>query len=281
VGQDGLHGNHVGQRTLGRVMKVLAGNQLSSVVLRAAAAVAACSLALVISACSSSSSAAERDIPGGGAQQTSASLSPAQCDANSQIQAASYDTTNYRIQPGDQLDLSFYLNPEFNDEVIVRPDGKITLRMVGSLQAAGLTPDELAKSLDTAYLSELRNPGASVHVKSMPSREVYVSGRVNHPGSFPLQPGMTALQAVSDAGGFADDAGEKNVVLIRRDMCGEAHGTKINLKAAADGGSADDVALLPHDMVVVPRSGIGNVDQFVQQYIKNVIPVSPFFPIPF
>jgi protein involved in polysaccharide export with SLBB domain len=102
------------------------------------------------------------------------------------------------------------------------------------------------------------------------------------PGAFPLQPGMTALQAISDAGGFADDAGENKVVLIRRDMCGAPHGTQIDLDAAVNkSGSEEDVALLPRDMIVVPRSGIGNVDLFVQQYIKNVIPVQPFFPIPF
>ncbi len=209
-------------------------------------------------------------------------MSPEQCDANARIQAAESDSGGYRIQPGDQLDIAFYLNSEFNDEVAVRPDGKITLRLVGSVQAAGLTPDQLAQELDKDYSSELRDPGASVHVKSMPSREVYVEGRVAKPGAFPLEPGMTALQAISDAGGFADDASDSSVILIRRDMCGAPHGTKLNLDAAVNkDGSDEDVALLPRDMIVVPRSGIGNVDLFVQQYIRNLIPVQPYFPIPF
>jgi polysaccharide export outer membrane protein len=165
---------------------------------------------------------------------------------------------------------------------VVRPDGKITLRLVGSIPAAGLTPEQLAKEVDTAYSNELRDPAASIHVKSMPSREVYVAGRVTRPGAFPLEPGMTAMEAISDAGGFLDDATDKSVVLIRRDICGVPHGTKLDLDAAVNKeGSEENVALMPRDMLVVPRSKIGNVDLFVQQYIKNVIPVQPSLFIPF
>ena len=234
------------------------------------------------SGCSSQAPADRGDFPGAEKGSSAASLSPEQCNANARIVAASADEENYRIQPGDQLDLSFYLNSEFNDEVLVRPDGKITLRLVGSIPAAGLTPEQLAKEIDTAYSSELRDPAASIHVKSMPSREVYVAGRVTKPGAIPLEPGMTAMEAISDAGGFLDDATDKSVLLIRRDICGVPHGTKLDLDAAVNKqGSEENVALMPRDMLVVPRSTIGNVDLFVQQYIKNVMPVQPFFAIPF
>jgi protein involved in polysaccharide export with SLBB domain len=249
-------------------------SELTKVIARMLAVSAA---ALWLLGCSSNQES-RGDFPG--SDRSASALSPEQCDANARIQAATADEQRYKIQPGDQLDITFYLNPEFNDEVIVRPDGKISLRLIGSQQAAGLTPEELAKQLNQAYLSELREPGASVHVRSMPSRQIFVSGRVVRPGSFPLEPGMTAMQAISDAGGFADDASEKSVILIRRDMCGMPHGTKLNLASAGEDGSQEDVALLPRDMIVVPRSAIGNVDLFVQQYVKNVIPVSPFFAIP-
>ena len=235
--------------------------------------------ATFLSGCASRSD--ERgDFPGD--HQHATALSPDQCDANARIVAASADETSYRIQPGDVLDVDFYLNPEFNDEVTVRPDGKVAMRLVGSEQAAGLTPDQLAKNLDTAYLTELRDPGVSVHVKDMPSREVYVEGRVTKPGAVPLQPGMTALQAISDAGGLQDDAGDNKVVLIRRDMCGVPHAMKLDLaSAAAKDGSDQDAALMPKDVIVVPRSNIGNMDLFVAQYIRNMLPVSPYIGIPF
>jgi polysaccharide biosynthesis/export protein len=239
-------------------------------------------VAVLAYGCASQSPADRGDFPGGQRGAAAASLSPDQCDANARIVAASADNENYRIQPGDQLDVAFYLNSEFNDEVVVRPDGKISLRLVGSIPAAGLTPDQLAREVDTAYSTELRDPGASIHVKSMPSREVFVAGRVTKPGAFPLEPGMRAMEAISDAGGFLDDATDKSVVLIRRDVCGTPHGTKLDLDAAVNkDGSEENVALMPRDMLVVPRSTIGNIDLFVQQYMKNVIPVQPFFPIPF
>jgi polysaccharide export outer membrane protein len=183
---------------------------------------------------------------------------------------------NYVIQSGDQLALDFYLNPEFNDDVTVRPDGKVTLRLIGDVQAAGLTPEQFAQVLDKSYQSELRNPDAAVHVKNMPSRQVYVQGQVSKPGAFVLEPGMTALQVISAAGGLTDQA-SNDAVLIRRDTCGQPYGVKIDL-ASAKGttGSAQDVALAPRDIVVVPRSGIASVDLFVKQYIQGLLPFPPY-----
>ena len=126
--------------------------------------------------------------------------------ANASIQESATQDSDYRIQRGDQLSLDFYMNSEFNDNVTVDPDGKIVLRLVGPVQAAGLTPDQLASSIDKAYTNELRNPGAVVHLRNMPSRQIYVEGEVTKPGAFPLQPGMTAVQALALAGGVTDSS---------------------------------------------------------------------------
>jgi len=111
----------------------------------------------------------------------------------------------------------------------------------------------------------------------MPSRQVFVEGQVNHPGSFSLQPGMTAMQAIANAGGQTDEAELSNVVLIRRDACGQSQGTTVDLASALKKpGSAEDVALMSHDVVVVPRSGIANADLWVKQHIRDVLPVEPY-----
>jgi protein involved in polysaccharide export with SLBB domain len=115
----------------------------------------------------------------------------------------------------------------------------------------------------------------------MPSRQVFVEGQVNHPGSFSLQPGMTALQAIANAGGQTDEADLNSVVLIRRDACGRPDGSKLELASATkspEGGA--DVMLMPHDTIVVPRSTISNVDLFVKQYIRDVLPVQPYISAP-
>lgn len=209
-------------------------------------------------------------------------LSPEQCEANGRIEEASAQDVGYRIQAGDQLAISFYLNSEFNQDITVAPDGKAMMLMIGPVQAAGLAPDQLASNLNQAYQSELRNPGATVHVKNMPGRQVYVQGEVAKPGSFALQPGMTALQAVADAGGFTPDSAPNSVVLIRRDACGQPQGSKVNLRVAMkDPGAGEDPALISRDVVVVPRSTIANIDLFVKQYVRDVLPVQPYVGIPF
>ncbi len=111
----------------------------------------------------------------------------------------------------------------------------------------------------------------------MPSRQVFVEGQVNHPGSFALQPGMTAMQAIANAGGQTDEAELSNVVLIRRDACGRADGSKIDLvSASATPDKGEDVMLMPHDTIVVPRSRIANMDLWVKQYIRDLMPVQPY-----
>jgi polysaccharide biosynthesis/export protein len=252
--------------------------QLRSLLMPAVGVVAIAGLVTIALYGCASSSAAESDSPAS-ASAAGSHLSAEQCEAGAQIQQAathSDSAGNYVIQPGDELSLDFYLNPEFNDDVTVRPDGNVTLRLVGDVEAAGQTPGQFAQTLDKDYLSELRNPDAAVHVKSMPSRQVYVQGQVGKPGAFPLEPGMTALQAISEAGGLTDDA-SKEAVLIRRDLCGQPHGTRIdvaNAKGSPDKG--EDVALDPRDIIVVPRSGIANMDLFVKQYITGLLPIPPY-----
>jgi protein involved in polysaccharide export with SLBB domain len=230
--------------------------------------------------------AAQRgDLPPGsrarsGAPALSPELSPEQCVANAEVWRAASADDSYVIQPGDQLAIDFYLSPEFNDQVGVRPDGQITLRMVGDLHAAGLTPAALANEIDHGYLKELKSPDAVVHVKNMPSRQVYVQGQVTKPGAFPLDPGMTALEAISQAGGVTKEAND-TVLLIRRDTCGTPHALKVNLAAATEHPEGnDDAALMPHDILVVPDSRIASMDKFVEQYIRGLMPVQPYIGLP-
>lgn len=204
-------------------------------------------------------------------------MSPEQCAANASIEESAAQDADYRIQSGDQLALDFYMNPEFNDKVTVDPQGKIALRLVGPIQASGLTPEQLATSIDKAYSNELRNPGAVVHLNHLPSRQVYVEGEVAKPGAFPLQPGMTMVQALALAGGVTDNSDPQSTVLIRRDACGQPQGSKIDLASAIkEPGTGNDIALMSRDVVVVPRSRIANVDLWVKQHIRDVLPVEPY-----
>jgi len=97
------------------------------------------------------------------------------------------ETCCYIIQAGDQLDIKFFYNPELNDSVTVRPDGKISLQLVDEVQAAGQTPAQLDDFLTEKYAKELRKPVITVIVKSFASQRVYVGGEVNRQVLWPLR----------------------------------------------------------------------------------------------
>ena len=187
------------------------------------------------------------------------------------------DDHRYLIHRGDELTVDFYMSPEFNDDVVVRPDGKVSLRLVGDVQAADLTPAQFSDELDQAYSRELRSPNISVHLKNSPGRRVYVEGEVVKPGAIILQPGMTTLQVIAEAGGLTESAGGDQAILIRRDACGSPQGSSIDLSRAANKPDhGDDLALLPSDILVIPRSKIANADLFVKQYIRDLLPIQPY-----
>ena len=191
------------------------------------------------------------------------------------------DGADYRIRAGDKLNISFYLNSEFNSDTMVRPDGRIQMSSVGDVAAAGLTPAQLEAELNRRYSKELLSPGATVRVDDTPGRVVYVEGQVGHPGTVPLAPGMTALQAITAAGGLTDDSGPNKIVLVRRDACGDPHDEQLDLaRAIKQKGHQDDVVLARTDVLIVPRSAVSAAGLFVKQYIKDLMPVNPYVTAP-
>jgi len=199
-----------------------------------------------------------------------------------QFASADDQFRTYRIQPGDQLDISFYLSPEFDQDVTVRPDGNISMPVVGNVRVQGETPGQLEKNLNQMYSTELKEPKTTVRIDKSPGQVVYVEGQVSKPGAVPLQTGMTAMQAIAASGGLTDNAGPGKVVLIRRDACGTAHGQNLKLDKVLDQKSnEEDVALLPSDVVLVPRSGIAQFDLDVKQYVRDAMPVEVYAAPPF
>jgi protein involved in polysaccharide export with SLBB domain len=183
-----------------------------------------------------------------------------------------------RLQVGDQLELQFYKTPELNTRVRVRPDGRIAVQLVDEIDAAGRTPAELDAALTDAYRRELRDPKITVSVVEHGALRVYVGGEVEAPTMLRLDGELSAFQAIQQAGGFANTAAVDAVILIRRGADGKAIGTEIDLSQVSEGRDpARDVALQAQDILFVPRSRIANVNLFVEQYIRNNLPVTPTF----
>lgn len=191
-------------------------------------------------------------------------------------QSTSYPLKDYLIQTGDQLDIKFFYNPELNEQVIVRPDGRISLQLAPEIMVVGLTPSQLTEALVKNYDKELANPGITVIVRSFSSQRVYVDGEVNNPGMVSLTGPLTVLQSIAAAGGFKDTAKSSEVLVIRKTIDNKPLAIAVDLddvRHAASG--SQDILLSPYDIVYVPKSAISNVNQFVDHYIRQNIPI-PF-----
>jgi len=181
----------------------------------------------------------------------------------------------YRIASGDEIDIALPLNPELSVRTFVRPDGKISLELIDEVVAEGLTTAELTEHLQNAYSTELRDPEISVNVVSMSAR-VYVDGHVENPGEYPWTRQVTAMQAVSLAGGLRETATPEHLIVVRRAAGGEQQVFDIDLEEVAEGsGSSRDMFLAPYDTVYVPPSRVADVNKWVDQYIRKNIPLSP------
>jgi protein involved in polysaccharide export with SLBB domain len=179
----------------------------------------------------------------------------------------------YRLQPGDRLNIKFPYHGRHNQELPVRPDGKISLEPTGEILAEGLTPLELEDLIKEKSSRVLRNPEVVVIVTQIGDRRAFVGGEVGRPGFVALQEGMTPLQAVMAAGGFKDTARKDSVLYIARGANGAYQASRVDLDAVVRDGAPESVRLNGNDVVYVPATRIANADTFVEQYIRKLLPV--------
>ncbi|MFN2431891.1 MAG: polysaccharide biosynthesis/export family protein [Gemmatimonadota bacterium] len=193
-----------------------------------------------------------------------------------------FQTTNeagdYIIQHGDLMTVAFFNNPELNEDARVRPDGKITLQLIGDVEAAGLSPTELDQRLTQAFSSELIQPDLTVIVREFARQVFFVGGEVNGPGVKDLSVGMTALNGIMSAGGFTANARMTEVVIIRRGPDARPYGWKVDMKNVLyDADMSRDVVLQPYDVIFVPKEKIVQFNEFIQKYILGILPFRPYF----
>ena len=181
----------------------------------------------------------------------------------------------YRIVPGDELVLNFGPHGDTGSDLfrltIVRPDGRITVYPIGDVVAAGRTPVELQGELIRLLAGEYKQPRVTVELVKSAASRVHVLGRVKKPGSQVVQSLPTLLQVIAEAGGFEDDAARNSVIVMHRVGLGTVSVTRIRADRLLRGGG--DVPLSRFDIVYVPRSTIGNVDVFVDQFFSRIYPV--------
>ncbi len=180
---------------------------------------------------------------------------------------------DYKINVGDRLSIKLFYNPELNQDVVVRPDGRITLQLVNDIKVLGLSPAKVSELLTENYAKYLAQPpDVSVILTASPAVRVFVGGEVGAVGARELTGPTTVLGAIVLSGGFKDTSDRNHVILVRRGEDSKPMYICLDTEKAMKGiDPSQDVYVQSLDMVVVPRSGVADFDLWVDQYLTRTV----------
>jgi len=170
----------------------------------------------------------------------------------------------YKLRIGDSFDLDMEFSPEFNQTVVVQPDGYITLKGVGSFHVEGETIPELTETIRGAYGKTLHDPVIAISLKDFEKPYFIATGQVGKPGKYDLRSDMTVTEAVAIAGGFTEKSKHSQVVLFRPSPSGGYEAKLINIKKLLDSRNlSEDLQVQPGDLVYVPQNSISKIRPFL------------------
>jgi polysaccharide export outer membrane protein len=155
------------------------------------------------------------------------------------------------LGPSDIIHISVWKNSDLSQTVTVGPDGFVSLPLVGNVQVAGLTSDQLGKMIASRLTTYVVSPQVTVSIVEIRSRQVYILGQVSKPGSFPLIAPTHVLQLIAEAGGLTNYAKRKSIVVLRPEL-GGTNKLSFNYNSVVRGDSKQNIVLQPGDTVFVP-----------------------------
>lgn len=176
------------------------------------------------------------------------------------------------LAAGDVLDIKFFYLPELDESQIVRPDGYITMQLIGDILAKGKTPAELHRDLVKSYSTHLRDPKLTIMVRRLNDSRAWVGGEVKRPGPVQMPGRMTVLEAIMDVGGGMRPTADMKNVLVVRTREGRQYGCIVNIKDVLKGKETEAFFLQPRDVVYVPPTAITKADDWIDQYINKMVP---------
>jgi len=177
---------------------------------------------------------------------------PASSPSSSAAPAAGSVPPGYVIGPEDVLSIIFWRDKDMSADVVVRPDGKVSLPLLNDIDAAGLTPEQLREELVKRASKYVEDPNASVVVKEIHSRKVFITGNVAKPGSYSLAGEMNVMQLIALAGGLQEYADSKNIVVMRMEN-GRQVAHRVNYKDIVKQKHVEqNIQLRSGDTVIVP-----------------------------
>ena len=172
----------------------------------------------------------------------------------------------YRLQPTDVVEVHYRYTPEFDQTVVIQPDGFVNLQIVGDLKLQGLTLDQVKAAILEKATLRLKDPEVTLVLKDFEKPYFMVGGEVANPGKFEMRGQVTALQAIAMAGGFKTaSAKHSQVILFRRVGPDLAKAEILNLKAAMSPAATEPLAdLHPGDLLVVPQNRVSKIERYVK-----------------
>ena len=181
--------------------------------------------------------------------------------------------SEYLIQLGDTLSVKSYFNSNLNQDVVVLPDGRVSLILLHDIMAAGKTAAALTQELEQGYgaLRYLNSPDVTVVVKELSNEKVYVDGEVKYPALVAMKGPMTLMQSIASVGGIQTTANTAQILVIRRQPTGEAKTYQFDMDKVLK-NEVPDIYLRRADIVYVPRSDIAEANLWVNQYLSNMLP---------
>lgn len=183
-----------------------------------------------------------------GEQQSKAVESPADAKLAPAAAPAPVDPKAYLIGAEDVISIRVWHEPENSGQFVVRPDGKVSVPLIGEVQAAGLTPEQLSANIAEGLQKVMVHPEVTVGVEKVNSKKYYIQGEVNRPGSYPLVIDTTVLEALVNAGGFREFANTKNITVLRG-----TQRLKFNYKEVTKGRKMEqNILVKPGDQIIVP-----------------------------
>jgi len=175
----------------------------------------------------------------------------AQNPATATTTPRAYGDSEFRLGPEDVIEVSVYQEKELSTIVPVRPDGKISIPLIGEMPASGKTAVELQKEIAQRYSRFIAEPAVTVVVKEVNSPKVSVLGEVKNPGMYKIKDRATVLDAIAMAGGTTEYAKKDKIMVIRLDAAGEQQNLNVNLEDLIKGRRAEPFYVLPYDKIYV------------------------------
>lgn len=158
---------------------------------------------------------------------------------------------DYVVGAGDSLEVDVFNEPKFSGSLPVRPDGMISITLVGDIPAAGYTPMQLGQEITSRLKKLITDPSVTVKVLTINSKRIYMVGEIGHVGPLAMTPGMTPLQAIATAGGPGPYANVKHIYILRS-VAGKQQKIPFNYKKAIKDGDMQGVTLVNGDTIVIP-----------------------------